>query len=218
MANQDVLKSYHNKIKVMCIVCNKGAGYYLRYKNLIIILSLLFTFLSGLLNTIDVIANENKKYIGIFDFFVFFIINLNRAMRYDEKSSHLKQASKSFQNLSNDIDKEKNRGEISNDFINLIISLYENINNNLDEAIPAKIMMSVEAEYEGMAKNDLPLIFGKFSPSLRSVKRNSNIGMKPTSGNIFGSNTNTPQQSSPIIEPLQPYSGRTGLSVRVPSS
>ena len=175
------LNEYNSKIKIMSILCNKAASYNNKIKN---ICSFLIILISGCLAVITGILDENNINIKIpvivLNSIIVVMISLDRSYKFSEKSANFHKYSQDYNRLSHDIDKVCNT-EISNEFLNLIISLYDNITDNINEDFPSSLIDTMKKEYEEKQKTHLPLILnnsydpldiGDVSPMIRKSFKN----------------------------------------------
>lgn len=179
------LNEYNSKIKIMSILCNKASGWNNGVKN---ILSFFTILISAGVAIISGILDDNMKIPTIIlNSIIVFLLSLDRGFKFSEKSANFHKYSQSYNRLSHDIDKIVDN-QITPEFLNLIISLYDNITDGINEDFPTSIIIKMKNEYSETEQRFLPLILtdgyspidiGASSPLRRSFKEKVQIPMDP---------------------------------------
>jgi hypothetical protein len=159
----DVLEVYNDKAFVYSVLCIQASRYYnfLKYtfQMPIIITSSVLSILNG--STGDENIDKNMKIINtIFNILTALILSINNTFRFEAKGNDFKNTAIKFQKLSHTIESKILEGDINHDFINSIVSTYDNITENIDD-IPSHICKRVRAEYA--TKKHLPTVINGIS-------------------------------------------------------
>lgn len=167
MDNNNYVKSklsqYNSRINIMKILCHKSGGYCSKIKNLISLVLILLTATISIMTGIVDDTKIIKIPVVCINAFMALLIAFSRAYKYEERSANFSKHSQSYNKLSHDIDKQLNSG-VSNEFLNLIISLYDNITDNITDSFPSHIVDSVKKEYDNINSRFLPSIMDKYTP------------------------------------------------------
>lgn len=157
------INNYNNKINIMRIICHQSAGHCSRIKNIISLLLILISVATAVLTGVYENTNDIKIPIVIINALMALVVGFQRSFKYEERSANFLKYSQSYNKLSHDIDKQKVIGVFTPEFLNLIISLYDNITDNINESFPSSIVRKIKDEYEEYNSSDLPSILDKYS-------------------------------------------------------
>ena len=157
------LNLYNSKINLMSILCDKASVYNVKIKNIITILLILMSCSSAIIMGI---VNDNEKIIKIpiiiLNSVTTLLLAFERTYKFGEKASNFQKYSQSYSKLSHKIDQNK---VINLDFLALIISMYDNITDGINEPFPTNIINSMKNEYKDIDNHHKPLILqGHFTP------------------------------------------------------
>jgi hypothetical protein len=159
----DVLEVYNDKAFVYSVLCIQASRYYnyLKYtfQMPIIITSSVLSILNG--STGDESIDKNMKIINtIFNITTALILSVNNTFKFETKANDFKNTAIKMQKLSHLIESKILEGDINHDFINSIVSSYDNITEGIDD-VPSHICKRVRAEYA--TKKHLPTIINGIS-------------------------------------------------------
>jgi hypothetical protein len=170
------IAQYHTRIKIMSLLCRKSSIYCTKIKNIIVTLIILF---SGLMAVITGIYNNTEKIklpIILSNVMISLLVGFESSFKISERSANFMKHSQSYNKLSHDIDKELNKWSYKNidnsndkliDFLNLTITLYDNITDSITDEFPYNIIKDVKKLYEDLEESYLPLILEKtYYPNL----------------------------------------------------
>ena len=165
------LNIYNSKINVMSILCSKSANYNSKFKNIITICLIVFSFSSALLSGLFPDDNNIRIPIIVLNSLSAFFIGVDRSYRFSEKMSNFLKYSQNYNKLSHDLDKAKT---INSDYLNSIITLYDNITDSISDEFPSCIIEKMKKEYKDLELLHLPLILqNHFTPMNNSfIKKN----------------------------------------------
>ena len=150
-----ILDDYIDMIYIYEIICNDTYNYYYNLKFLfefpIIFINVFMTIINSTITEIFII-----KHCNIFlNVMTMLLVSLSNYLKINEKCEILKINRDKFIKLYNMIEKRKYTDDISIDFIDNIISNYDNIIENINFTFPPKILNRVRNEYKN--KKTLPL-------------------------------------------------------------
>jgi hypothetical protein len=150
-----ILDDYIDMIYIYEIICNDTYNYYYNLKFLfefpIIFINVFMTIINSTITEIFII-----KHCNIFlNVMTMLLVSLSNYLKINEKCEILKITRDKFIKLYNMIEKRKYTDDISIDFIDNIISNYDNIIENINFTFPPKILNRVRNEYKN--KKTLPL-------------------------------------------------------------
>lgn len=160
----DVLEVYNDKAFVYSVLCIQASRYYniLKYtfQMPIIITSSVLSILNG--STGDENIDKHMKIINtVFNITTALILSVNNTFRFEAKGNDFKNSAIKFQKLSHLIESKILESDtINHDFINSIVSSYDNITEGIDD-IPSHICKRVRAEYA--TKKHLPTVINGIS-------------------------------------------------------
>lgn len=163
------LNQYHSKMNIMRIICNKSASHCNKRKNLLTLLLITLSFSNTVLTSLVQDSNTIKIPTVILNAIITFIVAIQRAFKYEEKSANFNKYSQSYNKLSHEID--KNVGNTSLEFLNLIVSLYDNITENINDYFPSSVVNTVKKEFAELDTSMIPAIFDEYSVSSSFVSR-----------------------------------------------
>ncbi len=150
-----ILDDYIDMIYIYEIICNETYNYYYNLK-------FLFEFPIIFINVIMTIINSTVvdmyiiKHTNIFlNVSTMLLVSLSNYLKINEKCEILKINRDKFIKLYNLIEKRKYTEDISIDFIDIVITNYDNIIENINFSFPPKILKKIRTEYA--QKKTLPL-------------------------------------------------------------
>jgi len=155
----DVLDVYNDKAFVYSVLCIQASRYYniLKYtfQLPIIITSSVLSILNG--STGDDNIDKHMKIINtVFNITTALILSINNVFKFETKANDFKNSAMKLQKLSHIIESKLLESDtINHDFINSIVSSYDNITEAIDD-IPGHICKRVRAEYG--SKKHLPTV------------------------------------------------------------
>lgn len=159
------LMEYNSRIKLMSILCNRSSNFNNKVKNLLSFLTILIS--AGIAIITSIFDSEKMKIpIIILNSCIVLFLSLDRSFKFSEKTANFQKYSQNYNRLSHDIDKKCNV-ETSIEFLNLIISLYDNITDAINDEFPSRIVNRMKQEYKTTDKRFLPLILidEKYEPT-----------------------------------------------------
>lgn len=150
-----ILDDYIDMIYIYEIICNDTYNYYYNLKFLfefpIIFINVFMTIINSTITEIFIIKHANI----FLNVMTMLLVSLSNYLKINEKCEILKINRDKFIKLYNMIEKRKYTDDISIDFIDNIISNYDNIIENINFTFPPKILNRVRNEYKN--KKTLPL-------------------------------------------------------------
>ena len=154
----DVLDVYVDKAFVYSVLCIQASRYYniLKYtfQMPIIITSSVLSILNG--STGDENIDKHMKIINtVFNITTALILSVNNTFKFETRANDFKNSAIKFQKLSHSIESKLLEGDVNHDFINSIVSSYDNITEGIDD-IPSHICKKIRAEYG--SKRHLPVV------------------------------------------------------------
>jgi hypothetical protein len=177
-----ILETYNDKAFVFSVLCLQSARYYNRLKYgfqlPIIITSSVLSILNGTTGN-DHIDNNMKMINTVFNILTALILSVNNTFRFETKANDFKSNGMKFQKLSHLIESKVLEGNINSDFINSVITTYDNIVESIDDDVPSHVCTRVRNEYK--TKKHLPTIINGIpkisSPDISA--RNTSINISP---------------------------------------
>lgn len=155
------LNMYNSKINLMSILCDKSSVYNNKIKNVFTVILILMSCSSAIITGIFDDASIRIPVI-ILNSVTTLLIAFERSFKFGEKASNFQKYSQSYSKLSNKIDQNK---VINLDFLSLIISMYDNITDGINESYTSNIINSMKNEYKDVDNHHKPLILqGHFTP------------------------------------------------------
>jgi len=150
-----ILDDYIDKIYIYEIICNDTYNYYYNLKFLfefpIIFINIFMTIINSTITDIYIIKNTNI----FLNVTTMLLVSLSNYLKINEKCEVLKINRDKFIKLYNLIEKRKYTDDISVDFIDVVITNYDNIIDNINFTFPTKILKRVRCEYGN--RKTLPL-------------------------------------------------------------
>ena len=137
------------------IICNETYNYYYKLKVIfelpIIIINLIMTIINSTILDINIIKHSNI----FLNIITMFLVSVSNYLKVTEKCEILKINRDKFIKLYNLIEKRKYTEDISVDFIDIIITNYDNIIENINFSFPPFILKKIRDKYA--EKKTLPL-------------------------------------------------------------
>jgi hypothetical protein len=150
-----ILDDYIDMIYIYEIICNETYNYYYKLKVIfelpIIIINLIMTFINSTIVDIYIIKHSNI----FLNIITMFLVSISNYLKVNEKCEILKINRDKFIKLYNLIEKRKYTEDISVDFIDIIITNYDNIIENINFSFPPFILKKIRDKYA--EKKTLPL-------------------------------------------------------------
>ena len=150
-----ILDDYIDMIYIYEVLCNTKYDYYYNLKFLfefpIIFINVFMTIINSTITDIFIIKNSNI----FLNVMTMLLVSLSNYLKINEKCEILKINRDKFIKLYNMIEKRKYTDDISIDFIDNVITNYDNIIENINFTFPTKILNKVRNEYKN--KKTLPL-------------------------------------------------------------
>jgi len=150
-----ILDDYIDMIYIYEIICNESYNFYYNLKFLfefpIIFINVIMTIINSTITDIYIIKNANI----FLNVSTMLLVSLSNYMKINEKCEILKINRDKFIKLYNMIEKRKYTEEISVDFIDIVISNYDNIVENINFSFPQRILVKIRNQYA--EKKTLPL-------------------------------------------------------------
>jgi len=150
-----ILDDYIDMIYIYEIICNESYNFYYNLKFLfefpIIFINVIMTIINSTITDIYIIKNANI----FLNVSMMLLVSLSNYMKINEKCEILKINRDKFIKLYNMIEKRKYTEEISVDFIDIVISNYDNIVENINFSFPQRILVKIRNQYA--EKKTLPL-------------------------------------------------------------
>lgn len=172
------ISQYHTRIKIMSLLCRKSSLYCTKIKNIIVILIILLSGLTTVITRIYEDIEKIKLPIILSNVLISLLVGFESSFKISERSANFAKHSQSYNKLSHDIDKELNKWQNKNidnsneklvDFLNSIITLYDNVTDSITDEFPYNIIKDVTKLYEDLEESYLPLILEKkYNPSSTS--------------------------------------------------
>jgi hypothetical protein len=150
-----ILDDYIDMIYIYEIICNDTYNYYYNLKFMfefpIILINVFMTIINSTITDIYIIKHSNI----FLNIFTMLLVSLSNYLKVNEKCEILKINRDKFIKLYNLIEKRKYTEEINVDFIDIVITNYDNIVENINFSFPIKILKKVRNTYR--EKKTLPL-------------------------------------------------------------
>ena len=150
-----ILDDYIDMIYIYEVLCNTTYDYYYNLKFLfefpIIFINVFMTIINSTITDVFIIKNSNI----FLNVMTMLLVSLSNYLKINEKCEILKINRDKFIKLYNMIEKRKYTDDISIDFIDNVITNYDNIIENINFTFPTKILNKVRNEYKN--KKTLPL-------------------------------------------------------------
>ncbi len=151
-----ILDDYIDMIYIYEIICNEAYYYYNNLKFFvefpIIFINIIMTIINATVIDVYIIKHANI----FLNVMTMFLVSLNNYFKINEKCEILKINRDKFIKLYNMIEKKKYTEEdITVDFIDMVITNYDNIVENINFSFPIFILKKVRTEYA--EKKTLPL-------------------------------------------------------------
>ncbi len=186
-----ILDDYIDMIYIYEIICNDTYNYYYNLKFMfefpIIFINVFMTIINSTITDMFIIKHSNI----ILNVMTMLLVSLSNYLKINEKCEILKINRDKFIKLYNMIEKRKYTDDISIDFIDSVITNYDNIIDNINFTFPSKILKRVRSEYGN--KKTLPLFIngikkldkyryenGIITPDSYHSNSNSNINISIT--------------------------------------
>lgn len=150
-----ILDDYIDMIYIYEIICNDTYNYYYNLKFMfefpIILINVFMTIINSTITDIYIIKHSNI----FLNISTMLLVSLSNYLKVNEKCEILKINRDKFIKLYNLIEKRKYTEEINVDFIDIVITNYDNIVENINFSFPVKILKKVRNTYR--EKKTLPL-------------------------------------------------------------
>jgi hypothetical protein len=150
-----ILDDYIDMIYIYEIICNDTYNYYYNLKFMfefpIIFINVFMTVINSTITDMFIIKHSNI----FLNVMTMLLVSLSNYLKITEKCEILKITRDKFIKLYNMIEKRKYTDDISIDFIDNVITNYDNIIDNINFTFPSKILKRVRNEYGN--KKTLPL-------------------------------------------------------------
>jgi hypothetical protein len=150
-----ILDDYIDMIYIYEIICNDSYNYYYNLKFFfefpIIFINVIMTIINSTITDIYIIKNSNI----FLNISTMLLVSLSNYLKINEKCEILKINRDKFIKLYNMIEKRKYTEDISVDFIDNVITNYDNIIENINFSFPDRILQKIRNQYA--EKKTLPL-------------------------------------------------------------
>jgi len=150
-----ILDDYIDMIYIYEIICNETYNYYYNLKFFfefpIIFINVIMTILNSTVTEMFIIKNANI----FLNVTTMLLVSLSNYLKINEKCEILKINRDKFIKLYNLIEKRKYTEDISVDFIDVVITNYDNIIENINFSFPQPILKRIRRDYAH--KRTLPL-------------------------------------------------------------
>jgi hypothetical protein len=150
-----ILDDYIDMIYIYEIICNDSYNYYYNLKFFfefpIIFINVFMTIINSTVTDVYIIKNSNI----FLNVSTMLLVSLSNYMKINEKCEILKINRDKFIKLYNMIEKRKYTEDISVDFIDNVITNYDNIIENINFSFPPRILQKIRNQYA--EKKTLPL-------------------------------------------------------------
>lgn len=154
---KDILEQYCDKSFVYSVLCQKTASYYNQWKYVLqlplIITSTVLTYVNS--NQDENMASAMRVVNPVFNLLTAILLALNNMLKLESKSNDFKNNGIKFQKLSHLIEQKLLEGEINNDFVNSVITQYDNVSETCHD-VPNHICKRVHNSYA--TKKHLPIV------------------------------------------------------------
>ena len=150
-----ILDDYIDMIYIYEIICNESYNHYYNLKFFfefpIIFINVIMTIINSTITDIYIIKNANI----FLNVTTMLLVSLSNYFKITEKCEILKINRDKFIKLYNLIEKRKYTEDISVDFIDVVITNYDNIIENINFSFPQHILKRIRTDYAH--KRTLPL-------------------------------------------------------------
>ena len=150
-----ILDDYIDMIYIYEIICNEAYNFYYNLKFLfefpIIFINIFMTIINSTISDMYIIKHTNI----FLNVTTMLLVSLSNYMKINEKCEILKINRDKFIKLYNMIEKRKYTDDISVDFIDVVITNYDNIIDNINFSFPNFILKKVRNNYA--ERKTLPL-------------------------------------------------------------
>lgn len=150
-----ILDDYIDMIYIYEIICNESYNHYYNLKFFfefpIIFINVIMTIINSTITDIFIIKNANI----FLNVTTMLLVSLSNYFKITEKCEILKINRDKFIKLYNLIEKRKYTEDISVDFIDIVITNYDNIIENINFSFPQSILKKIRRDYAH--KRTLPL-------------------------------------------------------------
>lgn len=150
-----ILDDYIDMIYIYEIICNESYNHYYNLKFFfefpIIFINVIMTIINSTITDIFIIKNSNI----FLNVTTMLLVSLSNYFKITEKCEILKINRDKFIKLYNLIEKRKYTEDISVDFIDIVITNYDNIIENINFSFPQSILKRIRRDYAH--KRALPL-------------------------------------------------------------
>jgi len=150
-----ILDDYIDMIYIYEIICNESYNHYYNLKFFfefpIIFINVIMTIINSTITDIYIIKNANI----FLNVTTMLLVSLSNYFKITEKCEILKINRDKFIKLYNLIEKRKYTEDISVDFIDVVITNYDNIIENINFSFPQPILKRIRRDYAH--KRTLPL-------------------------------------------------------------
>lgn len=150
-----ILDDYIDMIYIYEIICNESYNHYYNLKFFfefpIIFINIIMTIINSTITDIFIIKNANI----FLNVTTMLLVSLSNYLKITEKCEILKINRDKFIKLYNLIEKRKYTEDISVDFIDIVITNYDNIIENINFSFPQSILKKIRRDYAH--KRTLPL-------------------------------------------------------------
>lgn len=154
---KNILDQYVDKSFVYSVLCSKASSYYnmLKYgfQLPLILTSTVMTYINA--NNDESMAENMKIVNPVFNLITAVLLSINNMFKFESKANDFKNNSIKFQKLSHLIEQKILKNDISDDFIQSIISQYDTIVENCLD-VPHHICNNTRILYGG--KKHLPIV------------------------------------------------------------
>lgn len=142
-----ILDDYIDMIYIYEIICNDSYNHYYNLKFFfefpIIFINVFMTIINSTVVDIYIIKNSNI----FLNVSTMLLVSLSNYLKINEKCEILKINRDKFIKLYNMIEKRKYTEDISVDFIDIVITNYDNIVENINFSFPQRILKKVRNKY-----------------------------------------------------------------------
>ena len=144
----DILDQYCDKSFVYSVLCSKTSSFYNRWKYALqlplIITSTVLTYVNS--NQDENMAEHMKIVNPVFNLMTAILLALNNMLKLESKANDFKNNGIKYQKLCHLIEQKLLENDVNNDFMNSVITQYDNISENCHE-IPSHISKQVHNTY-----------------------------------------------------------------------
>lgn len=153
-----ICESYNDKAFVFSTLCTQTSRHYNTLKYCFQVpLIITSTVLSIFNSNVDTDMGNSLKIVNpIFNILTALLLSINNAFRFESKSDQFKHHAIKFQKLSSLIESKMVEGDITKDFITVVINTYDGITEGINDDIPSHICARVHKLYAG--KKHLPIL------------------------------------------------------------